>query len=430
MFARALLFVVVVLGLGACEDTNHESIDKWKNTEKGPEKLRKALADDSLDADLSAHAALNLIAISHDPEVRTAFDAMPQQRRTAVLGKLIPRLWDVARIERDDALPLPAQTVAKDMLIHLRKHADDTQRQQIDAYLVDWYGVVSYEARARVGSMLGPAVMRLVGPPGGAKLNKVLDGIIAAPGQDKAKIAIKDDLLLGMAASGNPDSVKYLTDLARLDRGDPTLAKRAIRALYLAFVNPDRQFDLVEPAPLVPNLDALVSIAKDEAISREAANDAIDLIRATGSPHCQAPLLGMLKTPHPDRIFRYQVAQKALLCGGTPVIGDVVRALPESGDYAGDDIRNFIVSPIASITPAEQVKPLLRELLSDRSKVARWVAAEALVAMKSTEDVGKIAGLGTSSDRLTGYWGPAEQTKRDPTLGQRAKELAAQLGGK
>jgi hypothetical protein len=47
--------------------------------------------------------------------------------------------------------------------------------------------------------------------------------------------------------------------------------------------------------------------------------------------------------------------------------------------------------------------------------------------MKSTEDAPRIAALSSNKARLTGYWGETEG-KPDPTLGQRAKELAGQLG--
>jgi len=49
--------------------------------------------------------------------------------------------------------------------------------------------------------------------------------------------------------------------------------------------------------------------------------------------------------------------------------------------------------------------------------------------MKSTEDASKIAALSGSKDKLVGYWGERNpENKPDPTLGQRAKELADQLG--
>jgi hypothetical protein len=67
--------------------------------------------------------------------------------------------------------------------------------------------------------------------------------------------------------------------------------------------------------------------------------------------------------------------------------------------------------------------------LGDKSTVARWVAIEALAAMKSVEDAPKIAALSGSKDKLVGYWGERNpENKPDPTLGQRAKELSEQLG--
>ena len=57
------------------------------------------------------------------------------------------------------------QVTAKDALVRVAAWADDADRQQIDGYLIDWYCVASYEDRAKAGANLGPAVMRLVGPP-------------------------------------------------------------------------------------------------------------------------------------------------------------------------------------------------------------------------------------------------------------------------
>src|SRR6478672_7674145 len=157
MIARLVLIALLVT---ACEKTNHDNIDKWTHTEKGPGKLKKTLADESLDADLSAHAAANLIKMGKDPDVRQIFDQMGQARRQAVIAKLSPRLWEVARIEGDLQMPRPVQVSAKDALVMLRKYADDAGKQQIDGYLMDWYGAASYEGRAAVGATLGASVVR------------------------------------------------------------------------------------------------------------------------------------------------------------------------------------------------------------------------------------------------------------------------------
>jgi hypothetical protein len=48
--------------------------------------------------------------------------------------------------------------------------------------------------------------------------------------------------------------------------------------------------------------------------------------------------------------------------------------------------------------------------------------------MKSVEDKPRLAALASNKDRLVGYWGDNAEGKTDPTLGQRAKELAEKLG--
>ncbi|HEY6172825.1 MAG TPA: hypothetical protein VIX73_00215 [Kofleriaceae bacterium] len=440
MLARALQTTVIValgvalgsgllLGALGCEKTDHENIDRWSHTSKGPAKLLHAVSDDGLDPDLSAHAAANLIKRDDDREVYAAFDAMPSARRAQVIARLAPRLWQTARVENERELPGKPQVAAKDALVRIHKWADEPTRQQISGYLIDWYCVASYEDRARAGANQGAAVMRLVGPAAGKKLISVVNGVIAAPGQDKRKNRIGDELLIGMAASGNPEAAKYLLDIAHMDRGDPTLSTRALSALFKAYVEPDG-FAAADPEVLVPNLAAIVDIAKDDSMSGQAANDAVALIRAIGAPRCLPPLLGMIAAPHRNARFKYVVANNALRCGGTKAIVDVVRALPDAGVYAKDELDGAISGEIARMTPRDQALAAARALVDDSSTVARWVGIEALGAMKSTEDAPKIAALASRRERLVGYWGERGEGKSDPTLGQRAREISAQLGAK
>ncbi len=124
--------------------------------------------------------------------------------------------------------------------------------------------------------------------------------IIAAPGQDKTKIRIGDELLLGLAASGNAESVKYVLDIYHMDRGDPTLAPRCASALYRAYVDPGGLFDTADPAALVPNVDAARrGRAGRERMLGQVSNDAIELIRVVGMPACIDPLVSLI--PNPDR---------------------------------------------------------------------------------------------------------------------------------
>jgi hypothetical protein len=423
-----------LLGMGVaglltgCEKVDHDNIEKWSHTAKGPSKLRKALIDDSIDADLSAHAAAMMVKHGDDLDVYAAFDAMVPARRADVISHLAPRLWDIARIEADKDLPSAAQVAAKDSLVRIRKWADDATRQRIDGYLIDWYCVPSYEGRAQVGANLGATVMRLVGPPAAKKLISVVNSVVAAPGQEKTKNRIGDELLLGLAATASPEAVKYVLDIARMDRGDPTLGKRAMSALYKAYVDPYGLFDVADSQALVPNTAAIVEIAKDDAQDPQAANDAVALIRALGAPRCLSPLLGMVAAAHKSSRFKYVVANNALKCGGTRAIVDVVRALPDTGAYAKEQVNGAISGEIAKMSPRDQAQAAARDLLGERATISKWVGMEALAAMKATEDAPKIAALASSRERLIGYWGERGEGKEDPTLGQVARQLSAALG--
>src|SRR5438105_507637 len=138
MFARVMLIALAFVV--ACEKTNHENIEKWTHTSKGPEKLKKAFTDEDIDADLSAHAGVSLLKLNPplDSEVRAAIEQMSQSRRAQVITEMLPKLWDTARVEDDRTLPAGPQIAAKDMLVTLRKYADDAQRAKIDGYLIDW----------------------------------------------------------------------------------------------------------------------------------------------------------------------------------------------------------------------------------------------------------------------------------------------------
>jgi hypothetical protein len=434
MFARALPIAVVLFAFG-CEKTDHDSIDKWTRTEKGPEKLRRAFVDESIDPDLSAHAGANMVRKTPpmDAEFRQDIERMSPQRRTAVVAKLAPRLWEIARVEGEDKLPSPPQSTAKEALLVVRKYADDAQKAQIDGYLIDWYCVFSYERRAESGNTPGAAVIRMLGAPAGKKLITVMNGVIAAPGQTARKNKIGDQLLLGLAVSGNPDAVKYVLEIARMDRGDKDLPARAMTALFKAYIDPQGEFTVVDPAPLVPNLDGLVAIAKDDRMPGQAANDAIELIRAVGAPKCLPPLVGMIGYPHKDPRFKYSIPNNALRCGGVKSIKEVVQALPD-GPYDKEELVGAIAGEVAHQKPREEALAGARELLAQKGKIQRWVAIEALAKMKSAEDAPRIAALGNAGDKLVGFWGDQSDVspkdrKEDPSLGQRAKELAHQLAG-
>jgi hypothetical protein len=440
MFVRAMLIAIVCLtGFGACDKPTHENIEKWANTQKGTGKLESAFKDEALDPDLSAHAAAVLIKKGLDPDVRSGLEQMSPGRRTTVVQMLAPKLWELARVEGDMQLPNPTQVRAKDALVLVRKSADDATKKQIDGYLVDWYCVGSYEGRATTGAVPGATVIRAVGAAAAKKLLHVADGIIAmnnAAAPTAKKNRIGDELLLALAVTGDPDAVKFLLGLAAkpvaTQKGDDaTLPARAMSALYKAYVDPAGLFDLVPSTALVPNIDAIAAIVKNEAMPADAADDAVRLLRVIGPPQCIAPLVGMVGYPHTNPKFKYVAADSALKCGGLPAVKDVVNALPD-GAYQQEELVGGVVVDITLMTPRAQVIQTFRDLLTEKGRIPRWVAIEGLAAMKSTEDIPRLQAV-NSGEKLIGYWGDQsaadpKDRKPEPTLGQRAKELASRLG--
>lgn len=430
--ALAAISLVAIVVLAGCEKTSHDNIEKWMKTEKGPGKLKKAVADTSIDADLSAHAAENLIRIGEDSDLRQTFSQMRSDRAQAVMAKLAPRLWERARVERDDAVPTPINITAKDALVDIWQYADDATKAQIDGYLVDWYAVSFYDKRSTLGNHQGVEVLRRIGKPASDRMISAANTVVTRPEVNGARVRIDDELLLGLAVTGTPETVKYILDIARSpDKGDETLPQRALSALFIAYVHPDG-FDLVDPASLKPNLETLVDVSKDDTLPNQTTNDAIELIRTAGMPDCLPPLVETCKDHR--HAFRYRGADNALLCGGPKAIPDVARALPSDGQYIAAELGGAVWKTIATLSPKEQSLDALRSLLNDPSWVARWIAIEGLAALKSKEDIERIRGLSGDKARLEGYWGPqddkpAKDRKKDPTLGERAKELAASLGG-
>jgi hypothetical protein len=328
-------------------------------------------------------------------------------------------------------LPNANQVRAKDALVLVRKFADDTTKTQIDGYLTDWYCVGSYEGRAGSGAVLGATIIRMIGPAAGKKLERVAEGMMATNRTAGAKkVRIGDELLVAIAVSADPAGVKLLLDTAREKTDDKTLQTRCLSALYRAYVDPGGMFDLVSSAALVPSVDAITSIAKDENVSSDAADDAVRLLRVIGPPACIAPLVGMVGYPHTNPKFKYVAADSALKCGGAAVVKDVVHALPD-GPYRQEELVGGVVVDISMMTPRPQVLQTLRDLLGDKGRIPRWVAVEGLAAMKSVEDAPRLAAI-NSGEKLIGYWGDQsgvapKDRKADPTLGERAKELAARL---
>src|SRR5882672_8487789 len=74
----------------ACNRPSSDNIQLWKTTEKGPERLREALADHGTPPRLRAEAAVAMIDIGRAEEVDTALQSLTPEDRTELARHLEP----------------------------------------------------------------------------------------------------------------------------------------------------------------------------------------------------------------------------------------------------------------------------------------------------------------------------------------------------
>jgi hypothetical protein len=437
--ANVCLFVLV-LAIGCKEDANHENIQRWRTTQKGPEKLSKALTNEALSAELRGHAAEQIVLMDKFADVKRALDAMPEQARRAVIEDLSARLWEDARIAREMDEPTTEQRMAKDALFDLRPMANEKTRAQIDKYLIEWLTGGYYEGRARSGRVGGKYIIRAIGASAGPPLVNAARSILTRPPETGGGHArIGDELLTGLAVSAHPEAIALVLTLVKKNQGDETLSERAMAALFEAYVEPVG-FEKVDGKALKPQVKTLQDYARDESLSGRVNNDATALIAAAGMPECVPAFVDLVSYPvsSPDmaKSLRWVGAQQAVRCGGVESIIPVAEALPQKDAYDRAVIDRYFWSEIRALSSRRAIAEKARALLDSKSWVARVTGIELLRGLKlpgeSAEDAKRIRGLAGDSKVLPGWWKsredlPEAERKKDPTLGQVAQEVAKGL---
>jgi len=426
----AACLAAAAFAVAACEKVSHENIDKWVDTRKGPSKLEDALRDSSLGADLRAHAAQNLIiALRKDSLVIDILEQMPDGQRQAILAALAPRLWSDARIEGTMDRPSERQALAKDALFFLRRFANEANRSMIDGYLIDWLAGGYYEGRARSGRVYGEVIMRAIGPRAAPKMIDAANAMIAGG------FKVGDKLLLGLAATGSPDAVGKLLDMAAANLKDHTLRERILISLYNAYVRPEG-FDPAPASALVPYVDRLAKIILDESEPYDIVDIAVNLVAEVGMPKCLGPLVAMISQPHSNPRFRWIGAKRALKCGGLQAVDAVIAAFPASGAYRQIDLEDGLWGPISASEAKAAVADKARKLLTSDSWLGRLTGVELLGKLRirgsAAADAALVQKLGNDKTTLKGWWGdqsdvPKKKRKRPPTVGQRARKVAKEL---
>jgi hypothetical protein len=382
------------------------------------------------DPDLRAHAAQNLIQINEWVAVKEKLLAMSDSDRVAVVAKLVPRLTKDATASEGSA-PSRMQSGAKDALFELRAHADDAVREQIDTYLADWLGV-NFDDRWTRGRVRGEVIVKHIGRRVAPKLLARARQIIATPPDSEGRIPfMTDDLLKGLAYTGDPEAVGLLLDMAMTDHKEPSLRRRSMAALFVAYVQ-DPEEPKVDSAALKPHTGRLLGVIRDGSQEGGNINDAFSLLAAAGSPDCIDPLVTLIGEPDDAEAYLWVAVQKGLLCVGAENIAAIVEVMPTQWQYERGILEKYLWKKMYNLEPSHAVAKSCRGLLSSKNWVARITAVECLGKLGKKGDAPALAALANDKASLRGWWGdqsevPKKDRKKPITLGVVAQEVAKKL---
>lgn len=413
---------------GGCQVTP-EKIASWKETEKGPGKLRDAVKNGSLAPDLRGLAVTALIELGMLSEAEEDLKDAADGDKRAIAHAAAPSLMKLSQGSAPGETTR-VQRNAKDALFMLRDKAGPEDKAAIDDALIAWT-TVDLSGRMSAGGHSTDKIMEAIGARAGARLVEVIGDAKSSPASrmeaarivgkigDKAareqagvklvELARKERqpseaTLQQIGLTGGDHAVAYLTQLAEDDHQTAVVRQKALFALAQG----------ADPA----GLPAALRIAGDKRAPGEVRDAAFELAEKIGAPS----LAGLVKLlDDKDEKVRWRAIEAALKAGREAAVRDVLEGLSPSRSYSKEDLRSFVVHDL-SLIGAPALAPLRLELASKNAS-ARLAAVEAIGAIGKADDAARVEALASDGAKLKGFPGVA-------TLGAEAKAVAASLRAK
>lgn len=436
-FALSLVFLLCAgIFASACEDVNHDNIDKWGHTEKGPGKLLGVLKSSEHSPALRAHAAQVMVELGRFSDIKEILEGIEEGPRHKIMAELATRLWELARINKELDIPNASQTRAKDVLYYTIDLADAPTQAKMADYLVEWFVGGHYEGRARAGKVSGAMAIRRVGESASGRLLNRARGIIARPpGEGGRRDQVGDELLKALALSGSPEVLKFMMELVKSPRGDKTLPKRTIGAIHFAYVEP-LGMDPVGGTSLATIADKLEALYYDEGLSATIRNDSSALLGTLEATTCIPIFARMIRHPGQEAEYRWVGTRLGAKCGGAQGIEAVTSALPVNVDYERGMLSKYLWDHILEGGDKKKIATAAVALLQSKSWVSRVTGIELLGLLGKdgdvTENIKVIRGLAGDTHLLKNWWGkqenvPKAEQKPTPTIGALASDVAKSL---
>jgi hypothetical protein len=386
MRVPATLAAVAVVLLGGCSKPTSDSIQLWKTTQKGPERLHDALADHSVPPKLRAEAAVAMVDIGHAEEVDTVIAQLPADDRAEIAKTAVPAYEAAIAAEGPGATTSEKSLAYRDALFSLRQSVPADDQKRIDAVLLPAIENELKAGKVRQGRHSLEKMLTAIGNDSSAMLVRVLGmdvpygqvadllarvgdegardkgaaALIARAAKIKASDKQPDMFYKAVGTLGGPTAVKFLeekvTSLDKADKDDALLATRALAA---------RRDPAVLPFAL--------KIAADQKADKT------------------------LK----DEIVRYRAFESILAARKADGIQPALEAFPASAAYKKVDVDDLLVKLIEKQGPA--ARPALVKTLASRAPLARMTAAMALEQIGRAPDAAALEKLVADTAPVKGF---------------------------
>jgi HEAT repeat protein len=420
--ATGVILLAAVLGgpLLGCNKPTSDSIQLWKTTEKGPERLHDALADHSVPPNLRGEAAIAMVDIGHGEEVDTVIASLPADDRAEIAKTLIPGY--AAAMTAQGGAGMRALEY-RDALFSLRQSVPAADKQRIDAVLLPALEADFKAGKLRQGRHSLDKMLTAIGPESNAMMVSVLGmdvpygptaDLLARIGDDasrdkgaaaligraaKIKADKRPDLFYkALGTLGGPTAVKYLED--KVTSGDKEEALMATRALG------ERRDPAVLPFAL--------KVAADPKADKTLRDEMFGVVEVIGGLEAEKGLVAIISSDK-DEIVRYRAFESMLAARKAEGIQPGLEAFPASATYKKVDVDDLLVKLIEK--QGASARPALLKTLGSRAPLARMTAAMALEQIGHAPDAPAL-------EKITGDTAPVKGFPAGDTVGKQAARAA------
>jgi hypothetical protein len=424
VFAAVFGPAFLSMGLGGCSKPTSDSIQLWKTTEKGPERLHNALADHGVPPKLRAEAAVAMVDINRAEEVDTVIAGLPSGDRAEIAKTLIPS-YEAAMAAAGPSGAPEKGLAYRDSLFSLRKEVPADDQKRIDAIILPAIENELKAGKLRQGRHSLDKMLTAIGSDSSAMLVRVLGtdspfqqaaDLLAKIGdettRDQGAAALiarvpklkttekRPDLVYkAIGTLGGPSAVKFLQE--KVTRGDKEEAMMATRALG------ERR----DPEVLAFAL----KVAADPKADKTLRDEMFGVVEGIGGLDAEKGLVGIISSDK-DEIVRYRAFESILAARKADGIQPGLEAFPASATYKKVDVDDLLVKLIEKQGAA--ARPALVKALGSRAPLARMTSAMAL------EQVGRAPDA-PALEKLAGDTAPVKGFPAGETVGKQAARAAA-----